>query len=159
MKRTLGNLSAFLLLWFTPMCWGVQLMETNPWIRAAPPSSKILAGYVALTNPTQYAVTITGLSSANFDRVEMHVTRIENGMARMEQEAQLVVAAGGEIRFEPAGRHLMLIAPDRRLSIGDTIPIRFSFSDGTHQQIIFTVRQSDPILPAAEHDHSHGTQP
>lgn len=159
MNRTRRNLSALLLLWFAPACWGLQLTASNPWIRAAPPNSKMLAGYVALINSSQQAVTITGLSSTDFASVEMHVTRIENNMARMEQVAKLVLPAGGEVRLEPSGRHLMLLAPNRKLGVGDTTPIRFSFSDGTHQDITFTVREYEPTLPAADHDHTHGALP
>ena len=149
----------FIQLGFMPLGWGAELTGSNPWIRAAPPNSNVLAGYVVLSNPARQSVTITGVSSADFDRVELHVTRIEKGMARMEQEAELVVAAGGEVRFEPTGRHLMLLAPKRKFTVGDSVVLHFAFSDGTQQKIAFTVRESDPILPAAEHDHSHGAPP
>lgn len=164
MSRTPRQVSALWLLIFAPvgfmsLGWSAELTGSNPWIRAAPPNSNVLAGYVALSNPTRQSVTITGVSNADFDRVELHITRIEKGMARMEQEAKVVVAAGGEVRFEPTGRHLMLLAPKRKFTVGDSVVLHFAFSDGTQQKIAFTVRESDPILPAAEHDHSHGAPP
>lgn len=140
-----------------PVAWGAQLDAQDPWIRAAPPSSRILAGYVSLTNASAQPITLVNVASTAFNGVEMHSTVVENGIARMERDATLTVPAGKTTRFEPNGRHLMLIDPKLKLAKEASIPVTFTFDDGSSQVVTFKVRDgsdsTSDLDPAHEHRH------
>lgn len=147
------RLCAWTLSLLAPVTWGAQLVSQDPWIRTAPPSSRILAAYVILTNSSPKPITLVGVSSAVFSGVEMHSTIIESSIARMERDSTVTVLAGKTTRFEPSGRHLMLIDPKQKLTQGDNIPITFTFDDGSSQVVTFKVR--DGLDPTIDHDQIH----
>lgn len=73
--------------------------------------SAMAAGYLALTNNTRDPITITRVASPQFESVAMHETVIEDGVARMRALGELTLAPGETVRFEPGGKHLMLMRP------------------------------------------------
>ena len=101
----------------------------NAWIRNAPPGMPMLAGYQVITNIGDRQYTLLKADSPDFDAVEVHQSRVENGMARMSQVQQLSLEPGESHVFEPGGLHLMLMHPKRRLKPGDQVPITFHFSN------------------------------
>ena len=83
-----------------------DLMITQPM-----PGKTMRAAYLALTNNTDEAIRITRVSSDAFAAVQMHETTVENGIARMRALPQLDIPAGGTVRLERGGKHLMLMRP------------------------------------------------
>ena len=71
---------------------GLQVSE--PWVREAPPTSRVLAAYLTLVNTGDNTVTVTAISSPDFKNAEIHRTVIEAGVARMLPVKQLEVPAG-----------------------------------------------------------------
>lgn len=112
----------------------------DPWVRAAPPSVQVLAGYMVIENASGHGKTMVGARSPTFQRVEFHETLHQNGMATMVARDSLVIAAGGKVALEPGGYHMMLIAPQKAIRAGDTIPLFFRFSDGTEVKAQAVVR-------------------
>ena len=126
---------------------GLQVSE--PWIREAPPASRVLAGYLTLVNTGATAVTVTAVSSPDFEKAEIHRTVIEAGVARMLAVTQLEVAANGQLHLEPGGHHLMLFDPLRTLTEGETVTLVIHMNDG--KQISATA----PVIRKTGEDHSH----
>ncbi len=110
------------------------------WIPQSPPGMEMMAGYATFHNRGTGPVTITGAASPAFGRVELHRTVHEGGMARMKRVPHLRIEAGGRVRLEPGGLHLMLMAPRRRLAPGDEVEITFTTAGGRGVQARFTVR-------------------
>jgi len=75
------------------------------------PGMNMSAGYLVLRNATSEPVEITRVTSPQFASVEMHETRVEDGISRMRKLDRIVVPARGEARFEHGGKHLMLMDP------------------------------------------------
>ncbi len=73
------------------------------------------AGYLRLANRSDRPIRITSVKSPQFARVEMHETVVSDGVARMRPIESLTVGPGETLRFEPGGRHLMLMQPDEPL--------------------------------------------
>jgi copper(I)-binding protein len=96
---------------------------TDAWIRAAPPTATMHAGYLTITNPTFSDLTVIGARSPDFDRIEIHRTVISEGVARMRSEREVPVPARGHVVFEPGGRHLMLFGARRTLARGDKVQL------------------------------------
>jgi copper(I)-binding protein len=116
----------------------------SAWVRAAPPGAPSLAGYVVLRNGCDAPVTVTGVESLDFARPMIHRSVDEGGVARMRPAGDLVVPAGGELRFEPGGLHLMLMQPKRPLADGDTARVRLVLADGRRLFAEFAVRRAAP---------------
>ncbi len=78
-------------------------------INAPRPAMRMSAGYLTLSNKSDAAITITGVTSPEFAAVEMHESILENGVSRMIELGELSIGAGATVAFEPGGKHLMLM--------------------------------------------------
>jgi copper(I)-binding protein len=114
------------------------------WIRAAPPSARMLAGYVRLRNPCKAAIVLTGARSVAFGSVMLHETRIEGGVSRMRHAAALTIAPGRTLALAPGGAHLMLMQPARVPAAGERVRIELALADGRRLPVQFTVRADAP---------------
>jgi copper(I)-binding protein len=112
------------------------------WIREPPPAAAVLAGYMSITNDGGAPVGITGVESDAFERVEMHRTVIENGIARMAGVDTLEIPAGTRIVLEPGALHMMLIGPRRELGAGDHVDLTLMLSDGSRLTVTAEVRST-----------------
>ena len=124
------------------------------WIREAPPASRVLAGYMTIINTGDAPAEITGISSPDFARAELHHTRVEDGVARMVPVASIPVPAGGRVRLEPGGMHLMLFDPGRPLKSGDVVRLEVKQNGGATLSIEARVTR-DPGGNDTHHHHHH----
>jgi len=101
----------------------------NAWVREAPPTANVMAAYLTLHNPSSRVYTLTGLSSPDFKRVEMHRTEQHDGMSKMLSVPQVTLNSKGRVIFQPGNMHLMLVSPKKRLRAGDNITLTLFFTD------------------------------
>lgn len=94
---------------------GVALVADDVVITTPRPGTSMTAGYLQLANRSDRPIRITSVKSPQFARVEMHETIVSDGVARMRPIESLTVGPGETLRFEPGGRHLMLMQPDEPL--------------------------------------------
>lgn len=124
----------------------------DPWIRAAPPTARVLAGYMVVENPGTSAVTLVGASSPVAAMVEIHETVVRDGVASMERRPELLVPAGGQLVLEPGGAHLMFMQPSAVPGAGETVPVTLKLADGSTLDVEFAVRDG---AAKPGHDHHH----
>ena len=122
-----------------------------------PQGAPVLAGYMHLHNPGEEAVVLEGATSADFARVELHDTEVEDDTARMFEIEEVEVPPHGHVAFEPRGKHLMLYTPERDLRLGDVFTVELELSSGK-REISFTVVERDEVESAdhADHGETHG---
>lgn len=120
------------------------VMVNSPWIREAPPSAKVLAGYLELHNTGKKTLTLVQASCADFDKVEIHTTTNDNGMMRMEALSAVDIGKNQKVQFQPGGIHLMLISPKRKLKAGDEVVVSLSFKSGFKKDVTMTVKKFNP---------------
>lgn len=101
---------------------------TDAWISEAPPTVNILAGYFTIVNHSDQPLDLTAAQSPLFERIEFHLTKTEDGMARMQEAAVITIPAQSEFRFSPGEYHLMLFNPVKTLKSGDLVPLQLTFS-------------------------------
>ncbi len=118
-----------LLLLITTTTAADKLDVHNAWARETPPGTRVMAAYLTLKNPSAKGYTLTGLSSPDFKRIEMHRTEQHDGMSKMLSVPQVTLSSKGNAVFQPGGMHLMLISPKKRLRAGDNITLTLFFSD------------------------------
>ena len=95
-----------------------------PWVRAAPPTASMNAGYLTLHNATDTPIRVVGAQSPQFARVEFHASTLHDGVAHMAPVDGVTVPANGSVAFAPGGLHLMLIAPTQAFAEGDKVILR-----------------------------------
>ncbi len=84
------------------------------------------AGYFQLKGFDSMEV-LTGATSPAAERIEMHLSRQENGISRMQRLEQVSLPRTGEFTFEPGAHHLMLFGLREGLQPGQTIPLTLTF--------------------------------
>ena len=100
------------------------------WIRLAPPTAKVMAGYLTIDNTGSEDVVISEVRSADFGAIEIHEMTMQDGVMRMRRVAELRVPAGGHVTLEPGGLHRMLFRPQRSLPAGSKVGIRLITAGG-----------------------------
>jgi periplasmic copper chaperone A len=70
---------------------------------------------------------LVGADTSAAAGVEMHQTIIEDGAATMIELDAVEVPAGGQVRFRPGDRHLMLVVPDETVAAGGTFELTLRF--------------------------------
>jgi len=124
----------------------------NAWIREAPPTIKIMAGYLEIENLSDKTMTLVSAESIEFERIEFHLSQTEDNVARMQQQEQIVIPANTTFSFEPGGYHLMLFNNSAPMREGEFASIKFTFT--VHDTLMF-----DAIVKTSNstdmHNHKH----
>ena len=131
---------------------GDSLLVQDAWVLEAPPGMKVMAAYMTIKNSSENSYELSGISSAQFERVEMHRTIIENEQARMERQNRMTVNAGDTLKFEPGGSHLMLFNPEVRLKSGDEVDLSLKLNNGIILDVKAQVRKHSE-MHSKEHYH------
>lgn len=106
-----------------------EITIDGAWIPAAPPGSRMLAGYLDLHNGRETPLVITGAASEAFGRVEIHRSTVVDGVAKMRRQERVEVGPGQTVSFEPGGLHLMLMRPASPPKPGDVITLTLITGD------------------------------
>jgi copper(I)-binding protein len=128
-----------------------QLTVSDAWIPEAPPGMNVMAAFMIIRNDTGITRYLTGVSSDQFERVEMHRTVIENEKARMVRQYELTINSGDVLKFEPGGNHLMLFNPKKSLKKGDEIGLILLFKNEDIVSVKARVRKHSEM-----HSTHHG---
>jgi copper(I)-binding protein len=99
-------------------------------ILAPMPGAKAGVAYMTVANGSDEPIAITNVRSPQFERVEMHETKIMDGVSRMRSLDTVVIPGGESVAFEPGGKHLMLIGMDPGAGPGSSVTIELVYSDG-----------------------------
>jgi periplasmic copper chaperone A len=113
------------------------------WLRLPPMSMPMLAGFGRIDNNCATPATIVSASSPAFDSVELHETRIVDGISRMRAVPQLRLPPHGTATMKPGGLHLMLMQPRAPLQAGSRVAVEFTLADGRKLFGEFEVRKPD----------------
>lgn len=117
-------------------CPGLQV--ENAWIRQAPPGTMMTAAYARLLNTGKLPLVVDGARGKDFSSIELHQTRLQDGMSRM-RPGRLEVPAAGGVSLEPGGWHLMLFGMPRGLAAGDTVVLTLTCGEDA-SKFPFTVK-------------------
>ncbi len=129
-----------------------HLMVMDPWIREAPPNAKMLAGYFTIMNHSGKSAEIVGASSDKFEKVELHKSVQEGGVAKMVAQSSVEVGKHATVTFQPGGLHLMLINPKAQLKAGDKVDITLKLKNGDDLKMTAVVKKGGAT---EEHSHEH----
>jgi len=105
------------------------LRVSHAWSRATPPGLSIGVAYFDIDNLGAND-TLLRVESPIARSAGMHRTTLQQGMMQMTPVDRLPIAAHSQIRFEPDGLHVMLMALARPLAAGDEFPLTLVFEHG-----------------------------
>jgi copper(I)-binding protein len=126
---------------------GITAVE--PWSRATPGGAPVGAGYLVIENNGPAPDRFVGAETELSDKVELHETRVAEGVARMLPVESIVVPPGGRIELKPGGYHLMLTGLKRPLKEGERFSGTLVFEKAGRVPVSFAVRG----LGAGAHHH------
>jgi copper(I)-binding protein len=112
----------------------------SPWLRAMPPGADMSAAFLRLSNTGKTPVRLVGAESAAAGSVELHGHSHEGGVMRMRAVEGLDLPAGGELRLEPHGLHLMVFELKASPKPGERFPLMLRFADGSRLNVDALVR-------------------
>lgn len=111
------------------------------WVRLLPGGMPMQAGFGRIENHCAVPVTIVAARSPAYGSVELHETRIVEGVSRMRAVPELRIAPERSAVLKPGGLHLMLMQPRKPLKAGSKVAIEFELQDGGVLRGEFEVRK------------------
>ena len=114
------------------------------WIRMLPGGMPMQAGFARIDNRCPMPVTIVSASSPAYASVELHESKVVDGVNRMRAVPELRIAPQGAALLQPGGLHLMLMKPKATLKPGSRVAIEFTLQDGRTLLGEFEVRKPAP---------------
>jgi hypothetical protein len=114
------------------------------WIRLLPGGMPMQAGFGRIENRCPMPATIVSASSPAYAGVELHESRVVDGVNRMRAVPELRIAPDSAAVLQPGGLHLMLIRPTATLKPGSRVAIEFVLKDGRKLLGEFEVRKPVP---------------
>ncbi|MDH5516799.1 MAG: copper chaperone PCu(A)C [Gammaproteobacteria bacterium] len=127
-----------------------SLMIHDAWVPEMPPVSRVHAGFASFHNSSDKAIEISSFSSPDYARIEIHLSKEVDGVARMIPQKSLIVQANQMLTLKHGSYHLMMFKPGRKLKSGDNVTLSLHLSDGSQQTFSAAVKNS-----AQNHEHHH----
>lgn len=93
------------------------------------PGTAMSVAYMVFENTTDSAIVVSGFSSPQFGRVELHETRITDDVARMQLLEVLTVPPRSVAVLEENRKHLMLMQPQPALEVDDPVTLQVAYGD------------------------------
>ncbi|MCS7173914.1 MAG: copper chaperone PCu(A)C [Armatimonadetes bacterium] len=98
----------------------------NPWARPGNRGGNS-AVYLEIRNHQPHPDRLVAAGTDVAEAVELHETRTEGGMHRMQRVGSIEVPANGQVALRPGGLHVMLIRLNTDLRVGDRFPLILRF--------------------------------
>jgi len=132
-----------------------ELVVVNAAARAAIAGSNNSAAYMTVLNGLDKPVTLVAVQTEAAASAMLHETvRDEDDMVRMEHRPDgFEIPAGEALRFEPGGKHIMLMDLQSAFEAGSEVEITFLFEDEDNQTIMVPVKSLDDLEGSSEHYH------
>lgn len=129
-----------------------QVRIGHPYTQATPLGVRNAAAYARLENTGSEQAVLVAARSDAAERVEIHRSAIEDGVARMRAvEGGIAIAPGGTVDLAPRSYHIMLFGLKRPLVEGERVGLVLSFEPQGEIGIELAVQAPAPSSP----DHSH----
>ncbi|BES73057.1 copper chaperone PCu(A)C [Marinobacter nanhaiticus D15-8W] len=134
---------------------GIQV--DHPWARPTPPVKPINgAAYFTIKNHGDKSVVLEGVSTPVTGMASIHRTREEAGTMRMDAvEGGLEIPAGGTVRFEPNGYHVMLMGLDEPLKEGESFSLTLEFVHRDDIELDVQIEHGPSSAPGGEMSGHH----
>jgi periplasmic copper chaperone A len=127
---------------------GGDLDIKGAWSRATPPGIEVGVAYLVIDNHGK-PDRLLSVSSPIAKQTELHVSEMADGLMTMRHLNAVDIATGTPTKFEPGGKHIMLVGLKQPLKDGDAFPVTLTFENAGSIQVsvpIFGVGKT-PVQP------------
>lgn len=126
----------------------------NAWVRETPPGSTITALYLDIENTENKEDTLMSASSGVCRVAELHTTSVDDkGVAKMEMLESISIPAGGTVKLDPGGMHIMLIDLEQSLKSGENVEVDLVFEKAGTLKVPAKVKGPDEVGHGHQHHH------
>lgn len=95
-----------------------------------PPGSNVAAAFFTINNSGSEPLEITGAASDIAKKVEVHLSFVENDVAKMEKQESVIVDAGESLEFKHGSFHVMFMGLNEELLAGNSLDLILTTSAG-----------------------------
>jgi hypothetical protein len=141
---------------------GCNVRVENGWIATPVAAARTWAAYGTLVNGGKTNASIVAASASLAARVELHQSTVENGVAKMRPVPRLELAPAARVELQPGGKHLMLIDPVAKVTVGDRVTISLKEAGGciiAGQFVVGARAAAASVSDKAGMAMDHGNQP
>jgi copper(I)-binding protein len=110
------------------------------WVRLPAAGATTTTGFIAVENPTMYAIYLLSATADVAGKVEIREIG-KDGAAKPDAVTEVTVPAYGTIEMNPKGLHLVLSDLKRPLKEGDTVWLSVTTDLGMNLQIAAPVKK------------------
>jgi copper(I)-binding protein len=132
-----------------------DLVVDHPAAKVTPTTAMTGAGYVTITNNGDETDTLIAVE-ADFERVEIHDTKVENDVASMFRVEGVIIEPDETVTFSPGGKHIMFMGLDGDpFEEGETVNATLVFEKAGRLEVVFDVETLEQIVERvgnASHD-------
>ena len=133
-----------------------ELQIEHPWSRAMPPVAPAAAAYFVVHNRGGEADRLLGVQTPVAGKAELHEHVHADGVMKMQQVQDVVVPAGGSVRFEPMGYHVMLFNVQQQAKDGERFPLTLTFDKAGAIEVEVAVQTEAPVATGEQGSaHQH----
>jgi periplasmic copper chaperone A len=125
-----------------------DIVVDHPWARATPKGATVGAGYLTLRNNGSAADALAAIESDTAGSAQMHESKMDGGVMRMDEISSLSIPPGGAVIFKPGGYHVMFVdlkAPFRK---GGHFSATLTFEHAGKVAVDFTIEGLGASAPA-----------
>lgn len=130
-----------------------ELHIEHPWSREMPPVAPTAAAYFVVHNKGAEADRLISVSTPHAGKAEMHEHVHADGLMKMQQVQSVAIPAGGEVKFEPMGYHVMMFNLKQQAKDGERFPLTLTFEKAGAVEVEIAVQKD---APAGEQPHAEG---
>ncbi|RSS76697.1 copper chaperone PCu(A)C [Streptomyces sp. WAC06614] len=107
-----------------------------------PVNDRMAGGFMVVKNASKTADKLTGVTSPLSDDVQIHETKDQ----KMQQVPSMDVPAGGELKLERGGNHIMFMGLKSQPKVGEkiTVELRFEKADPVKVELDVKERTYNP---------------
>lgn len=125
-----------------------NIVVSEQWARATFALAKAGAAYMTLQNTgnTQLQLVSASVDKSVAGVVELHHTKMADGMMQMQELSSGVLIAQNEtVKFVPGGKHIMLMGLEGPLNAGEELNITLTFADGSQLSQVFPIKDGRKV--------------
>ncbi|WP_324731941.1 copper chaperone PCu(A)C [Pseudomonas paeninsulae] len=136
-----------------------ELQIEHPWSRAMPPVAPTAAAYFVVHNQGLEADRLLSVQTPVAAKAEMHEHMHADGLMKMQQVQNVAIPAGGAVKFEPMGYHVMLFGLQQQAKEGERFPLTLTFEKAGKVEVQVVVlteapaATTEPATQDAAHQH------
>jgi len=139
--------AAALALAAVPAVAFAQVAVADSWVRGTVAGQRATGAFMKLTPTADQKLVAASSPVAKI--VEIHEMAMDGGVMKMRAIPKLDLPAGKATELKPGGYHVMLMALERPLAEGESVPITLTFEDAAGKRQSVEIKAPVKPLTAA----------